>query len=161
MKEEIKKMKSYRTLWKMHIWGYTGDKYVFTVSSILILAGIIFGFTIGVSFGLFIGFFGVLFMGYHLQQSVYWWKRENRIFDYAISQAPRLIPPYPHKETEEEECSECGETACEWLEYNEGVCCNDNRDLEYPKFCPPCAEDKTADMIDTAMDLEKDKDVLK
>ena len=59
-------------------------------------------------------------------------------------------------EQEEKKCSECEETNCEWLQENEGVCCKDNRDLEYPKFCSPCAEDKTADMIDTAMDMDKD-----
>lgn len=54
-------------------------------------------------------------------------------------------------------CEECGETNCEQLEYNEGVCCNHNNDIEIHRGCPPCNEDKLSDMIDTAVDLEKDR----
>ena len=144
-------IKSYRTLWKMHIWGYTDDKMIFSVSSILLLAGIIFGFVIDIALGLFIGFFGVLFMAYHLKSSIYWWKRENRMFDYQMSMAP--MPK------DEEACIECGGNWCEWLQENEGNCCNDNDDIELFKGCPPCNEDKLADMIDTQRDIEKEKNI--
>ncbi len=57
------------------------------------------------------------------------------------------------------ECAECGETDCEWLQENEGVCCNNNDNIEELKGCPPCNEDKLADMIDTARDIEKEKNL--
>ncbi len=54
-------------------------------------------------------------------------------------------------------CFECDQSYCEWLQENKGTCCNDTDDIEKFKGCPPCNEDKFADMIDTARDLEKDR----
>ena len=78
MTEEKRTVKSYKTLWNLHIWGYTGDKMVFLSALLFIVVGILMEW-------IFITAVGVGFMWYHLKNSIYWWRRENRMLDYHLN----------------------------------------------------------------------------
>ena len=85
MTKEKRTVKSYKTLWNMHIWGYASDKMIFLTSLVFILIGIFMA-----NWGLWwAAFVGGLLMGYHLKMSVYWWRRENRMMDYYMNKTPR------------------------------------------------------------------------